>query len=63
VPLIPGTGIGVALISYDGRLCWGFNGDYELVPDLDLFAQDVEASFKDLTMAVTSEAGRLPLPR
>jgi WS/DGAT/MGAT family acyltransferase len=63
VPLIPGTGIGVALISYDGRLCWGFNGDYELVPDLDLFAQDVEASFKDLTMAATSEAGRLPLPR
>ena len=34
VPLLEGTGLGVALFSYDGKLCWGFNADYEMLPDL-----------------------------
>src|SRR5262249_783969 len=25
VPLLPGVGLGIALFSYDGKLCWGFN--------------------------------------
>lgn len=48
VPLIPGGGLGVALFSYEGKLCWGFNGDYELVPDLPAFAEDVRAAFESL---------------
>ena len=51
VPLIPGGGLGVALFRYEGKLCWGFNGDYELVPDLPSFVDDVAASFEALRKA------------
>ena len=27
VPLLANTGLGVALFSYNGRMCWGFNAD------------------------------------
>ncbi|MFK7899049.1 MAG: wax ester/triacylglycerol synthase family O-acyltransferase [Myxococcota bacterium] len=52
VPLVPGGGLGVALFSYEGKLCWGFNADDELVPDLDLFVSDISASFEELRAAV-----------
>ncbi len=51
VPLLPGSGLGVALFSYEGKLCWGFNGDYELVPDLADFVDDVRAAFEELRAA------------
>jgi WS/DGAT/MGAT family acyltransferase len=34
VPLFQGQALGVALFSYDGRLFWGFNSDWDVVPDL-----------------------------
>ena len=34
VPLIDNLGLGIALMSYNGKLCWGFNADYDLIPDL-----------------------------
>jgi diacylglycerol O-acyltransferase len=51
VPLLPGGGLGIALFSYEGKLCWGFNGDDELVPDLETFVADVRKSFEDLRNA------------
>ena len=48
VPLAESTALGVALVSYDGKLCWGFNADYELVPDLEFFVKGVDASFQEL---------------
>ena len=51
VPLLDGLGLGVALMSYDGRLCWGFNADYELLPDLREFVKQVDASFAELKEA------------
>ena len=54
VPLLPGGGLGVALFSYDGKLCWGFNADHELVPDLDDFVADIATSFEELRNAVVS---------
>jgi WS/DGAT/MGAT family acyltransferase len=48
VPLLDGLGLGIALFSYDGRLCWGFNADYDLVPDLDQFVAFVRESFEEL---------------
>ena len=41
VPLFPGVGIGVAILSYDGTLFWGFQADYDHVPDLRRFVEDV----------------------
>lgn len=51
VPIADATALGVAIVSYDGKLCWGFNADYELVPDLDTFANLIEASFDELAEA------------
>jgi len=55
VPLLPGSGLGVALFSYEGKLCWGFNGDYELVPDLSAFVDDIRVAFERLRHAAVSE--------
>jgi len=54
VPLLPGGGLGIALFSYEGKLCWGFNGDGELVPDLRLFADDMKTAFEELRGAAVS---------
>lgn len=48
VPLFPNQGLGIALLSYAGRLCWGFSADRDLVPDLARFRQCVSASFEEL---------------
>jgi WS/DGAT/MGAT family acyltransferase len=54
VPLLPGGGLGVALFSYEDKLCWGFNADRELVPDLPMFVSDVLVAFEKLRAAAVS---------
>jgi WS/DGAT/MGAT family acyltransferase len=44
VPLMLGVGIGIALISYNGSLCWGFNADAARVPDLADFVAGIRAA-------------------
>ena len=39
--------------SYDGALYWGFNADWELVPDLHDFVTAVDGAFGDLKLAAT----------
>jgi hypothetical protein len=34
VPLFTQQALGIALFSYDGALHWGFNADWDAVPDL-----------------------------
>jgi hypothetical protein len=38
-------GLGTAVVSYDGRLCWCMLADRDVVPDLGLLARDVDAAF------------------
>jgi diacylglycerol O-acyltransferase len=54
VPLLPGSGLGIALFSYEGKLCWGFNADYELVMDLPAFVSDLTAAFEALRQATVA---------
>jgi WS/DGAT/MGAT family acyltransferase len=54
VPLLPGCGLGIALFSYEGKLCWGFNADYELIPNLDDFAEDIGWAFEELRKAAVA---------
>jgi WS/DGAT/MGAT family acyltransferase len=51
VPLFHGQGLGVALFSYLGKTLWGFNADWDLVPDLEHFVKAVELSFRELQQA------------
>lgn len=48
VPLRHNGGLGIAVLSYDGKLCFGFNADFDLVPDLDVFTEAIRASFEEL---------------
>ncbi|MBW2499837.1 MAG: wax ester/triacylglycerol synthase family O-acyltransferase [Deltaproteobacteria bacterium] len=51
VPIAADAALGVALVSYAGKLCWGFNADLEIVPDLELFANAIESSFSEIAAA------------
>jgi len=48
IPLIDSLCLGVVLFSYAGKLCWGFTGEWDLLPDLHDFVDDIEASFGEL---------------
>jgi diacylglycerol O-acyltransferase / wax synthase len=48
VPLAKGQGIGVALLSYDGAINFGVVGDFDLLWDLDDFADDLRQSLAEL---------------
>jgi diacylglycerol O-acyltransferase len=52
VPLMPKQNLGIALFSYDERIHWGFNADWECFPAVDDFVKDLEASFAELTRAL-----------
>jgi diacylglycerol O-acyltransferase len=63
VPLFTEQGLGIALFSYDGKLFWGFNADYDLVPDLAEFTKAVDASHRELRVAAGLEIEQAhPLP-
>ncbi len=51
VPLLENTGLGIALVSYNGKVYWGFNCDPDLVTDLPVFVQEVRAAFAALRKA------------
>jgi diacylglycerol O-acyltransferase len=57
VPLFSNQALGIALFSYDGKLCWGFNADWDLIPDLHDFVAAVAAAFEELCQAA-EVAGR-----
>lgn len=60
VPLLANTGLGVALVSYNGRMFWGFNCDPDLVPDVTEFVGEVRQSFRALQKAVNQRATTKP---
>jgi diacylglycerol O-acyltransferase len=62
VPLLDNLGLGIALLSYDGKIGWGFNADYDLVPDLDRFVEDVRDSFAALRREAGLSDGRSTPP-
>jgi diacylglycerol O-acyltransferase len=51
VPLARNQGVGVALMSYNGRLNVGLVGDYDLMWDIDDLALDVRESLAELAEA------------
>src|SRR5829696_2277729 len=53
VPLAKNQGLGIALLSYAGRINFGLVGDYDVMYDLDDFAIDLQDSLAELA----AEAG------
>jgi hypothetical protein len=48
VPLFRGQGLGIALFSYAGELCWGLSACWDALPDLHDVLLDLSQSFEDL---------------
>jgi hypothetical protein len=48
VPLYNNQALGIALFSYNGRLWWGFNADWDALPDLHDIVEAVETEFAAL---------------
>ncbi|MBA2255918.1 MAG: wax ester/triacylglycerol synthase family O-acyltransferase [Thermoleophilaceae bacterium] len=51
VPLAQNQALGVAIMSYNGRISFGLNADYDALPDLDDLALDVRGSLDELAAA------------
>jgi len=51
-PLYPGMGMGIAVVSYNGNLYFGFTADPTVVPDIDGFTRHIkEASTSAVALA------------
>jgi WS/DGAT/MGAT family acyltransferase len=53
-PLFARQGLGIAALSYGERICWGLVGDWQLAPDLDQLARDLDAALVELEAAVSA---------
>jgi WS/DGAT/MGAT family acyltransferase len=64
VPLMENMGLGFAIFSYNGKVLWGFNADYELVPDLPQIPKLIRRSFLEFATAydVKIETGAHEVP-
>ena len=51
VPLAVNQALGVAIMSYTGQLNFGLNADYDALPDLAEFADDLRAAIAELVSA------------
>jgi len=49
VPLAEQQALGIAVMSYDGRLDFGLNGDWDALEDIELLADDLRASLLELS--------------
>jgi WS/DGAT/MGAT family acyltransferase len=54
IPLTSGTAVTIGVTSYDGSLYYGFNGDRDAMPDLEVLAQCLEESLAELRGAARS---------
>lgn len=55
VPLAKNQALGIALLSYDGKINFGLVGDYDLMHDLDEFADGLRESLAELAGAAGVE--------
>jgi diacylglycerol O-acyltransferase / wax synthase len=67
VPLAKGQALGIAIMSYNGRMNFGLLGDWDAMGDLDAFAADLEASLEELAsvagVPLSAAAPETPHPR
>jgi WS/DGAT/MGAT family acyltransferase len=61
VPIVENAALGIAIMSYDGRIDFGLVSDYDALPDLDDIAAALEASIEEL--AAVAGATRTTLAR
>ncbi len=59
-PLLENVGLVVGVLTYNGNAYWGFNADYDQLPDLDEFAGEIKRAFEALAKACGVDLESLP---
>ena len=63
VPLARNQGLGVAIMSHNGRMNFGLVGDLDLMWEIDDLAEDVADSLAELAEAASVELASPPRAR
>jgi len=63
VPLAHHQALGIAIMSYDGRLGFGLLGDYDAMGDLEALADDLRVAIDELSRAAGLPAAEPRAPR
>jgi WS/DGAT/MGAT family acyltransferase len=58
VPIFAGHAVGVAVVSYDGKVAFGINADRVEVPDLDVLRDGIEETLGELRDLAAESADR-----
>jgi len=60
VPLAENTALGIAIMSYNGQLNFGFDADYDALPDAESLTDDLRSSIDELAAAAGAPTGNGP---
>ena len=63
VPIAPGVRVGIAIVSYNGRLAFGITGDFDTAPDIDVVAHGIEDAIAELVGCAERAGDRRPSRR
>jgi diacylglycerol O-acyltransferase / wax synthase len=63
VPLSQGVRVGIAILSYNGKLSFGVTGDYDTVADVHRMAELIESEMHALTKLAKNARGQEPPTR
>ena len=55
MPLFPNQALSLAVLSYNGKVFWGFNSDWDALPDVHDLVDGIVAQFRELHQALESE--------
>ena len=60
MPMFPNQALALAVLSYDGRVFWGFNSDWDALPDVHNLVEGIGEQFEELHAAAASAASSAP---
>jgi len=56
MPLFPNQALSVAVLSYAGKVFWGFNSDWDALPDVHNLVEGIGEQFRELHAAAQASA-------
>jgi WS/DGAT/MGAT family acyltransferase len=62
VPLAQNTALGIAIMSYNGTMNFGLNGDYDALSDIETLADELRAAIEELAAAARGSVKPPPDP-
>jgi diacylglycerol O-acyltransferase / wax synthase len=63
LPLLPGHAVAVGATSYDGRVLYGIDADYDAVPDADVLGHCIVEALEELVETTSTSRARAPRGR